>query len=157
MASDISSDDAGKITDEAKTWAGTPYRMIGSASVKGRGGDCSGSTWSIYSTAGFRYDYQSTSTFIQYVSQKRKFRELAASEKWQEGDILYWPNHMAIYSAFGKDPNDGLTDRINKQGLHWVQHNNMWTATHPGGPLYQSGNSGFFKAGVKPRVFRYQK
>jgi hypothetical protein len=154
--SDISADDGAKITAEARNWKDTPYKLVGSGSIKGTGGDCSGSTWRIYDAAGFKYAYQNTSGFIDYVGKKKKFRELASSDTKQEGDILFWPDHMAIYSTFAGDKDDATTDRVNKKGQHWTQVNDMWTATKPGGQDYEPAKMSFFKS-TAPRLFRYQK
>jgi hypothetical protein len=154
--SDISTDDGAKITAEARTWKDTPYKLVGAGSIKGDGGDCSGSTWRIYEAAGFKYDYRSTSAFVDYVKDKKRFRELGGGEAMQEGDILFWPDHMAIYSTFAGDKDDATTDRVNNKGRHWTQVNDMWTATHPGGQDYEPAKMSFFKS-TAPRVFRYQK
>ena len=55
--SDISSEDGAKITKEARSWKGTPYKLVGASSTKGGNGgaDCSGSTWRICCAAGFEY------------------------------------------------------------------------------------------------------
>ena len=93
---------------------------------------------------------------MKYVDKEKKFRELDKTENKQEGDILYWEGHMAIFSSFNDDTEDAKTDRIGKKGNHWTQVNDMWTATHPGGPAYQPGKMAYFKSS-EPRVFRYQK
>jgi cell wall-associated NlpC family hydrolase len=95
--SDISADEGAKITAEARTWKDTPYKLVGAGSIKGSGGDCSGSSWRIYTAAGLPYEYRSTSTFIDYVNKTKRFRELRGNEAMQEGDLLFWPDHMAIY------------------------------------------------------------
>lgn len=133
---DISVADGYLITKAAATWKGTQYSLVGARSVQGVGGDCSGSTWRIYAAAGFRYDYQATATFPAYVRKTGRFRELDPSERRQDGDILYWPNHMALYSTFAMDKADATTSRVNRQHRVWKQHNNMWTASHPGGQVY---------------------
>jgi cell wall-associated NlpC family hydrolase len=70
--SDISATDGALITTEAASWKGTPYSFVGAGTTKGEngGGDCSGTTWRIYSNAGFKYEYQATATFPQYVMDK---------------------------------------------------------------------------------------
>src|SRR5450432_3554678 len=102
--SDISAADGQLITAEAVLWKGTPYALIGPASEKGTGADCSGSTQKIYANAGFQYVYQMASALAGYAASSGLFRELGASEAWQDGDILSWTNHMAIYCTFTKDP-----------------------------------------------------
>jgi hypothetical protein len=154
---DISAADGATITMQAKAWKGTPYKLVGPGSILGDGGDCSGSTWRIYAAAKFDYDYQATATFPDYVAAKKKFRELGPDEAMQEGDILYWSNHMAIFSNFANDPDDASVDRVNAKGQHWTQTNDMWTATHPGGKPYGPGKMSYFKPDEPPRVFRYQK
>ncbi len=145
------------ITDAAEAWKGTPYASIGPASTIGKQGDCSGSTWRIYVAAGLPYTYQMTANFPAYVVQSKRFRELQLGDAWQDGDILYWTGHMAIYSTFSDDPADATIDRVNGAGHHWTQKNDMWTAFRPNGPVYNAYSSAFFFPGIAPRVFRYQK
>ncbi len=154
--SDITAADGALITVQAMAWKGTPYQLVGPGSVVGHGGDCSGSTWRIYGAAGFAYDYQATGTFPDYVVRKKRFRELSPGEAMQEGDLLYWSNHMAIYSGFANDTPDAATDRVNTAGRHWTQNNDMWTASKPGGPVYGPAKMSYFKPD-RPRIFRYQK
>jgi hypothetical protein len=156
MPTDITADEGKKIVAEAATWKGTPYSLIGAGSTKGAGGDCSGSTCKIYTVAGFPYDYQQSSAFPAYAIKSGHFRQLAATDTKQEGDILSWPDHMAIYSSFADDRANGTTARTNKAGKLWTQVNDMWTASHSGGPVYAPNNMHFFKPGP-PTVFRYQK
>ena len=153
---DISADDGGKVVLEAKAWKDTPYQLIGSASVKGTGGDCSGSTWRIYGAAGFVYDYRNTATFATYAIQSRKFRKLDASEVKQEGDLLLWPDHMAIYTSFASDKDNATTGRTNAKGTKYTQVNDIWTATHPGGGPYQPHKMSYFKP-TAPSVYRFQQ
>ena len=153
---DISATDGFLITKTAAAWKGTPYSLVGAHSVQGVGGDCSGSTWLIYAAAGFRYEYQATTTFAAYARKTGRFRELGASERRQDGDILFWPNHMAIYSTFARDQADATTARVNKQHHAWTQTNDMWTASHPGGQVFGPAELHFWRPD-KPRVFRYVK
>jgi len=44
---DLAFSDGQLIVDEAATWAGTAYSLIGQKSVKGVGGDCSSTTYLI--------------------------------------------------------------------------------------------------------------
>lgn len=155
-AQDISVADGFRITKAAAAWKGTQYSLVGAHSVRGVGGDCSGSTWLIYAAAGFPYEYQATGTFLAYVRKTGRFRELGANERRQDGDILYWPNHMAIYSTFAMDQADATTPRINKQHHAWTQKNDMWTASHPGGQVYGPAELRFWRPDA-PRVFRYVK
>ena len=152
---DISSIIGARIVAEAATWKGTPYKLIGAASKKGEGGDCSGTTCLIYSAAQCPYSYQSTVSFITYSSNSALFRLLADDEQKQEGDILHWPGHMAIYSSFASDPDNSTTARTTNKGVNYTQFNDMWSATHTDGPPYGPNRMEYFKPG-KPKVFRYQ-
>ena len=152
---DVSVDDGNLIVAEAATWKGTPYLLNGPASMKGAGGDCSGSTQKIYSAANCPYEFQMTGTFPAYAIQSGLFRELGAGEAKQEGDLLSWSSHMAIYSSFANDPDDATTARVTN-GQKWTQHNDMWTAWHTDGPAYSPAKLGYFRP-EPPRVFRYQK
>lgn len=156
ITKDISAADGAKIVEEAKSWKGTPYKLVGSGSIKCDGGDCSGSSWRIYVAVGLTYDYQATGTFIKYVTTKKRFRELAADEAKQEGDLLHWSSHMAIYTSFALDKENATTARVNPAGKPWTQTNDMWTATHRDGPAYRPDKMSYFKP-TAPRVFRYQK
>jgi hypothetical protein len=93
--------DGWKIVEAAKEWEGTPYRLVGSNSVKGIGGDCSGTTNKSYIAAGFPYPYQSTANFVNYVKKSFRFGKIHPDKQaLQPGDILLWPGHMAIYAPF---------------------------------------------------------
>ena len=151
---DITPEQGKAIVKAAAAWEGTPYALVGIASRQGTGGDCSGSTWQIYKAAGFDYEYQPTGSFPGYAIRSRHFREVPASEAKQEGDILYWSGHMAIYTSFADDPPHHTTPRVTKKGVKWTQVNDMWSATHPDGPAYGPGASKFFRSDA-PRVFRY--
>jgi cell wall-associated NlpC family hydrolase len=159
---DVPIDAGRKIVAEAKAWKGTPYLLVGNASAKGTGGDCSGSTQKIYKAAGFPYEYRNSGTFPAYAAKSGLFRELREKEVRQDGDILSWPGHMAIYSTFATDPDNARTERVNKQGQTWIQNNDMWTASHPPRntddipPPYSPAEMRFWKLGP-PRVFRYQR
>ena len=144
------------IVAEAATWKGTPYSLSGEGSIKGRGGDCSGTTYKIYSLAQCPYVYQQAANFPAYAIQSGLFRKLDAVEPKQEGDILSWPDHMAIYSSFLLDPANATTPRTNNNGRPWTQNNDMWTATHRGGGPYCPNQMRWFKPSP-PTVFRYQK
>ena len=156
MAKDISAADGALVVAEAKTWKGTPYKLVGAGSIKGDGGDCSGSTWRVYTAVGFAYDYRNSATLDSYVVEKKKFRKLGAAEAKQEGDLLLWSDHMAVYTSFASDAENAVTGRVTAKGAHWDQVNDMWTATHTGGPAYQANKMSYFKI-TAPQVYRYQK
>jgi hypothetical protein len=157
MASDISKIDGFKITAVAKLWKGTPYKAVGAASSKGSEGDCSGTTWRIYDEAGYTFTYQATSTFLDYVAKTKRFREVGKGNPMQEGDVLYWPGHVAIFSSFTGDEAHATTKRLAKDGkTPWTQVNDMWSATRPGGADYGPNKMSFFRKEA-PRVFRYQR
>lgn len=155
MPKDISVLAGQRITAEAATWNGTPYSLAGSASVKGQGGDCSGSTYLIYQAAGFRYEYHTAGEFADYAADSGLFRELSAGEKKQDGDILSWSSHVAIYSTFSSatEGSFGKTQRLNSKGQPWTQVNDMWTAHHSGGSPYSSAALKYW-GNSAPRVFR---
>lgn len=153
---DISPAAGMKLVQEAKTWKGTPYALVGSNSVKGINGDCSGSSWRIYVAAGFPYDYRNSAAFPVYAIQSKKFRKLGVTEAKQEGDLLVWSDHIAIYTSFGSDVANATTPRVNAKGTPWTQHNDMWTATRPGGGPYQPNKMSYFKP-TPPDVYRYQR
>ena len=156
---DISPTDGKKILDEAATWKGTPYALMGENSKKGVSGDCSGSTSQIYKAAGFPYDHQAAATFRDYSSKSMQFREIdITKEQMQAGDVLSWTDHLAIYGpneAFAKE--EATNDRISKKsGKHWTEINNIWTATHPDGPPYHAAELRYFR-GTGFKVYRYQR
>ena len=154
---DISIFDGGLIVSEAATWKGTPYRLNGTGASKGAGGDCSGTTYKIYSAAGFPYSYQVAHDFPSYALKSGLFRELSVADQKQDGDILSWPNHLAIYSSFATDKANATRERINERsGEKWLQKNDMWTASKPDGPPYSAAEMKYWR-GDAPRVFRYQK
>lgn len=139
MAS-ITLEEARKITSEAVGWKGTTYDLVGRNSKKGLTGDCSGTTWAIYCAAGYKYDYKSTESFPVYAIQSKLFRLLGDDEPKQDGDILLWDHHMAIYSTFSTPLEVGYrtTQRFNKNNKPWTQVNDMWTASHPDTPSRRS-------------------
>ena len=151
---DITPEQGRAIVAAAKQWEGTPYAAIGPASERGKGGDCSGTTWRIYQAAGLPYEYNATATFPGYARRSGRFRELGAGEARQEGDVLYWPGHVAIATSFAQDRENATTPRVNGRGAKWDQVNDMWSATHTGGAPYGPNNSGYFR-NTAPRVFRY--
>jgi len=156
VLADITPSDGSAIVTEAATWMGTPYSLVGAASVKGVGGDCSGSTYLIYRVAGFPFDYLQASYFYAHACVTGHFRQLGANDAKQEGDILSWSDHMAVYTSFAADPGNAKTARTNAAGKPWTQINDMWTASHPQGPVYRPNAMRWFKP-APPRVFRYQK
>jgi hypothetical protein len=147
------------ITTEAATWKDTPYALVGNGSMKGKNGsgDCSGTTCKIYSVAGFTYDYQSTATFPQYALDSGLFCKLGPGEAMQDGDILYWSDHMAIYSTFTSiaESQYKTTPRTNKQGQPWTQYNDMWTASRPGGLPYRPSAIKYSGKMAAPLVYRW--
>lgn len=157
----ITATEGWKIVQVAKSWTGTPYapvvkagvtvpgseKYIGGGAVKGKGGDCSGSTWKIYAEAGFPYgSYINTALFVNRAATEPDFmsawlQKLVGSDKnfvkgqhyfkkvsvQQVGDIGWWHNgkigdeaagHMAIY-----DINAGKTEPNKVDG-------NVWSATN---------------------------
>jgi len=154
---DITAAQGRLIVLEAMTWSGTPYSLVGNASIKGQGGDCSGSTWRIYAAAGFSYDYRNTGTFASYAASPGPFRKLGDSEVRQDGDVLLWSEHMAIYTTFSSPLEAPLrtTPRMNRHNQPWTQVNDMWTAHYTGGPAYGTGASQYFSQTETPDVYRY--
>lgn len=151
------------IVSEAATWKGTPYSLIGPSSIKGKGGDCSGITFKIFRAANCPYDYQQAASFPAYALQSGLFRQLAPGEPKQEGDILCWPHHMAIYSSFASDLANARIQRQSRHGSGtWTQVSDMWTASHPPRqpgeipPPYGPAEAKYWSPD-KPKVFRYQK
>jgi hypothetical protein len=122
----ISEEDGWKIVAAAQEWEGTPYRLVGASSVKGVGGDCSGTTNKIFISTGFPYPYQSTANFASYARSSNRFRKIDRSKTpLQAGDVLLWPGHMAIYAPFPEGDRRRDTGVI-KQGKKML--NNMYTA-----------------------------
>ena len=146
---------------EAATWKDTPYDARGANSIKGVLGDCSGSTFQIYKAAGFPYPYQMSGAFLTYARHSGLFRALSSGEQPQDGDILAWPGHMAIYSTFVSDPANAMTVYTNpRTGGTRAVSNDMWTAGHaskdgkPSRP-YGAADSATFRPD-HPTIFRYQ-
>ena len=139
-SNDITPQDGALIVKEANTWKGTKYSKAGKGSVKNKAGDCSGSTFWIYTEAGFPYEYKRSAEFPDYAIKSGLFRKLGKDEGMQEGDILSWKGHMAIYSSF------------NHSGSGF----NMWTAHREGGDPYGPANYHKWQLG-NPTVFRYKK
>ncbi|MEO7578245.1 MAG: hypothetical protein ABIT83_11610, partial [Massilia sp.] len=143
---DFLSEAAGwKIIEATAKWKGTPYGMVGSGSVKGVIGDCSGITNKSYIDAGFPYPYQSTANFANYARLSNRFRKIDLTHiALQVGDILLWPGHMAIYAPFPEGHPDRDTNVILRGK---PQMNDMYTAfnTHTGVP-YSPYNIATFRS-----------
>jgi hypothetical protein len=136
---DVSKQDGALITDKASDWEGTPYKLVGPASEIQIGGDCSGSTFKIYDSAGDHYTYVRADDFGAAADKEGfPFRRLGAGESLQSGDVLQFKGHMAVYA--GQDSRG---------------RDMMWTATHTGGNPYEKIP---VKSWGKPVVgqFRYQ-
>ncbi len=105
----ISEAEGQKIVKAASTWEGTKYVFGGTTKD---GADCSGTTLSIYKQAGFPYEgkYRQTSQ----LSHNPHFKP-SPNNTPQAGDIGWWSGHVVIYSG----------------------NNQIWTATHTGGPPYK--------------------
>jgi hypothetical protein len=149
----ITESEGWKVVEEAATWEGTPYVAVGANSVKGVRGDCSGTTYKIFTAAGFPYPYKQTGNFENYARTSNRFREIDPQKvPMQAGDVLLWLKHMAIYAPFNKDHPKYNTGVI----LHGKsQPNNFYTAfnansVRPYGPF----NIGTFRADSY-KVFRY--
>jgi hypothetical protein len=149
----ISESDGWKIVEVAATWEGTPYSLVGGNSVKGRGGDCSGTTNKSFVEAGFPYPYQSTANFASYANASHRFREInVKKEPMQAGDLLLWPGHMAIYAPFPAG-HPKYDTGVMKHGQK--KFNNMYTAFNATrGVPYGPYNIETFR-GDAYRVFRY--
>lgn len=135
---DISRSDGERVVVEAITWIGTPYALIGQSSAKQHGGDCSGSTLKIFVAVGFRYIYQASGTFRHYAASTGIFRQLLASESMQSGDILSWPNHMAVHAEFAATDSP-RHDRPSQQQRHALDAKEQHA---DGDPSWRRGLSG---------------
>lgn len=148
----ISEADAWKIVQEAATWKGTAYSMIGAGSKKGIAGDCSGTTNKIYTAAGFPYPYQSTSNFELFANKTHRFRKIdPKKQSLQVGDILLWSGHMAIYAPLPANHPDYDTGVIKHDQKKF---NNMYTAFNSNGKPYGPYNIETFR-GDAYKVYRY--
>lgn len=83
-----------KVAVENK-WLGTPYEPVGKDTIKGKQGDCSGTTWGIYSEAGFSYEYSRA----DQIEKNTRFKSV---KEPQIGDIGWKPGHIVIYMGDGK-------------------------------------------------------
>ena len=107
----------------------------------------------IFQAVGLPYEYRMAADFPAYAIQSGLFRELKNGEARQDGDVLSWSHHMAIYSTFSTsaEASNATTQRTGSHGT-WTQVNDMWTAHHSGGDPYSPGASKYW--GSPPRVFR---
>jgi RHS repeat-associated protein len=128
----ITAKEAQMIIQTAQGWEGTPY-FYGGKSKKGA--DCSGSTWAIYTEAGFPYKYLSSSSFPSSTRFLRSPNNIP-----QVGDIGWWNGHMVIY-----DPAAG-------------EGRNVWSAFNTEGAPYGTAPlSWFSKKRGQVQWFRYDK
>lgn len=119
-----------RIVAEARNWVDTKYVYGG---ITKSGADCSGSTWAIYAGAGFPYDakYRPSSQ----LAHNPKFK-LVPNSIPQEGDVAWWPGHVAIYAG------DGM----------------IYTAHNTGGPAYSRVSLAMWvksRKGLQPKWYRY--
>src|ERR1700756_2871500 len=104
---DINADNGTRIGKEAVAWGDTPYapnlpfdKYKGPGAERGVEGDCSGSVWKIYDSAGFRYEYTQSSEFDRLAhTPYSPFRRLWGNEAPQPGDVILYPGHMSIYAG----------------------------------------------------------
>ena len=156
---DISAIEGSCIVAEAATWKGTPYSLVGSASAKGVGGDCSGTTSKIYESAHFPYIHQASGTFAAYALSSGLFRKLGPSELKQEGDILCWDDHLAIYS-FANDSDNATAPRVNNKTTPRRLGRRRMTCGLPRiltAEAHTVPNEMRWFKPAAPKVFRYQK
>ena len=143
-----------KIADVAKTWIGTKYRAVGSASKKNVVADCSGAMHAIYEEAGFTYPYQSTASFEAFAKKSGRFMPSPGNVP-QVGDVGYWRKwhrgHMVIY-----DPkaNEYLTEeQLQKKARFHLS--NTWLATGHGYVYQATPQSWFDKRYGAVKWYRY--
>jgi cell wall-associated NlpC family hydrolase len=123
---DITPREGARISDNAATWKDTPYatagtELAGAAAMQGVGADCSGSTCKIYDQVGNVYSYRSSGQFAGAAATEGfPFRQLTTNESFQQGDVILFKGHMAIYA--GQDGNGNSL---------------MWTARGAGRPYTQ--------------------
>jgi cell wall-associated NlpC family hydrolase len=88
-----------EIGDEAATWERTPYAFVGAKSVKGVGGDCSGSTWLIYKAVGLNYEYVDANRFrLNADSGIGPFRRVYFP---RPGDVVAFAGHVGVVKGMG--------------------------------------------------------
>ncbi len=122
----LTAEEGWRVVTAAKEWEGTPYSLIGAASKRGVGGDCSGTTHKIYGEAGFPYPYKMTSSFKEFAESTHQFSPVTGAP--QAGDVLLWSGHMAIYAPF-PDGDPRQDTGLMKKGVK--QKNDMYTAFNP--------------------------
>ncbi len=92
-----------------------------------------------------------------YAESSGHFRKLGVGDAKQDGDILSWSGHMAIYCTFAADRAHATTQRTSRStGKPWTQENDMWTASHTGGPAYAAGALKWWPT-QPAAAYRYQK
>jgi hypothetical protein len=119
--------------------------------TKGVGGDC-GTTQKICAAAKCPCTYQTAYDFPTCALRSGVFCELGAGEQKQEGDILSWPNYIAIYWSFAGGLKNATTERTNKYGQKWTQRSNMCTASNNDGPPYSPVGMRYLRRDA-PRLF----
>lgn len=146
----ITEEEGQLIVSIAKTWAGTPYALTGANSIKGKKGDCSGSSNQIYVEAGFPYPYQTSKTIVAYIEASHRFRKVGGTpeDPPQSGDLIVWPGgHIAIYAKFPEGDQNALNQ--------YKKKNNMWSAYYPGGPAYGAARAEGFRRNESFYYYRY--
>lgn len=130
----LSADKGQKIVDNASSWEGTRYAgsdsdYSGPDAKRLVGGDCSGITHAAYESSGYHYPYMPASKFVE-TSGDGYFAKISTP---QNGDIIGWENHLAIYSE------DGM----------------MWTTHSEGG--YRESEVSKFSSNQPIGYYRYRQ
>lgn len=118
------------VLNTAPQMAGTPYAPktgpnAGGNAQPGRGADCTGSIWWIFSKAGFPYPYVNTTAF----PTSPRWKPRAAGDNPKPGDVGIYPSgHAVLY-----DPNAVERCGACSKQTSVNPKSNDWSASQPGG------------------------
>jgi hypothetical protein len=123
-------------------WWGVPYADTPDFSDWSKGADCSWTVWKIYQQAGLNYPYTSTGWAWDH-GMPYPFVEIAPGD-FQDGDILLFRNHMAIYV-------EHLPSGVSNPEAHWFNaRRSSWS--HEFNTLEELTNA----VGSDYKVFRWE-
>lgn len=131
------------VVDQAETWKGTPYKLVGPNSEIQVAGDCSGTTFKIYDAVGDPFDYKMANQFGAAADKEGfPFQRLGLNDARQPGDVLQFSGHLAIYAGQDAKGNDLMWTASTSKQSYVLQQVQYFGKPVIGTFRYQVPNSG---------------